>query len=80
LKRDQFQGALLVFPWDPEITSFLYLFEMLEDGVQGFEPEIGSDLLVGWRIAMFIDIASNKPVYPFLRRGESHRISSYELA
>jgi hypothetical protein len=76
LKRNQFQGALLVFPWNLEITSFLYLLEMLEDGVQGLEPEIASDFLVGWRIAMLIDVASHKPVYPFLCRGESHGISS----
>ena len=76
LKRNQFQGALLVSPWNLEITSFLYLLEMLEDGVQGLEPEIASDFLVGRRIAMLIDIAAHKPVYTFLCRGESHGLSS----
>jgi len=80
MKRGQFQGALLVFQWNPEITSLLYLLEMFEDGVQGLESEIASDLFVGWGIAMLIDIASHKPIYPSLCRGESHRISSYRMS
>jgi hypothetical protein len=66
MNRGQFHGALLVFPWNPEITSLLYLLEMLEDSVQGLESEMASDFLLGWRIAMLIDIASHKPIYSFL--------------